>query len=208
MIKKKKFLLLSNLTVVSLMSIGFSSFMILDSKHQEIVIESGEVVHLENAITIYKELNDLNYCSEGFVEEDNIVTNPKLSVFLNFDYSSIKEVASNKSVAFHFDLTLSMDETVVDLVSKCMDESSLLILLSVTDGSESSLPSYSTTNTISYCSYKTELIFESSLDGINKFRLYLDYTLDTTNVNFEKDVYPYIENKNVNFDFEVSYEIR
>ena len=208
MIKKKKFLLLSNLTVVSLMSIGFSSFMILDSKHQEIVIESGEVVHLENAITIYKELNDLNYCSEGFVEEDNIVTNPKLSVFLNFDYSSIKEVASNKSVAFHFDLTLSMDGTVVDLVSKCMDESSLLILLSVTDGSESSLPSYSTTNTISYCSYKTELIFESSLDGINKLRLYLDYTLDTANVNFEKDVYPYIENKNVNFDFEISYEIR
>ena len=208
MIKKKKFLLLSNLTVVSLMSIGFSSFMILDSKHQEIVIESGEVVHLENAITIYKELNDLNYCSEGFVEEDNIVTNPKLSVFLNFDYSSIKEVASNKSVAFHFDLTLSMDGTVVDLVSKCMDESSLLILLSVTDGSESSLPSYSTTNAISYCSYKTELIFESPLDGINKLRLYLDYTLDTTNVNFEKDVYPYIENKNVNFDFEVSYEIR
>lgn len=182
--------------------------MILDSKHQEIVIESGEVVHLENAITIYKELNDLNYCSEGFVEEDNIVTNPKLSVFLNFDYSSIKEIASNKSVAFHFDLTLSMDGTVVDLVSKCMDESSLLILLSVTDGSESSLPSYSTANTISYCSYKTELIFESSLDGINKLRLYLDYTLDTTNVNFEKDVFPYIENKNVNFDFKVSYEIR
>ena len=180
----------------------------MDSKHLEIVIDSGEVVHLENAITIYKELNDLNYCSEGFVEADNIVTNPKLSVFINFDYSSIKEVASNKSVVFYFDLTLSMDGTIVDLVSKCMDESSLLILFSVTEGSESSLPSYSTTNTISYCSYKTELIFESSLDNINKLRLYLDYTLDTTNINFEKDVYPYIENKNANFDFEVSYEIK
>ena len=203
--KLKRIKLLLPISVLSLTSIGFSTWNITISSVLNTDVYVGKVNKLSDFITFDETINFFEFCPYGIIQDETIVDTGNLSV--GFYFTNLQEFISNEQN--------SSIRLAISLKSSCKIDSSFNIFNYL---SNTTNPKYSITENKDNLEYINDLtdytvnsstasfdfnftIENISLHTSNQFYFSLNLQFDFSSVmnNFEQAIYQKVGNNNLSF---------
>lgn len=203
--KLKRIKLLLPISVLSLTSIGFSTWNITISSVLNTDVYVGKVNKLSDFITFDETINFFEFCPYGIIQDKTIVNTGNLSV--GFYFTNLQEFISNEQN--------SSIRLAISLKSSCKIDSSFNIFNYL---SNTTNPKYSITENKDNLEYINDLTdytvnsstasfdFNFTIENIslytsNQFYFSLNLQFDFSSVmnNFEQAIYQKVGNNNLSF---------
>ena len=203
--KLKRIKLLLPISVLSLTSIGFSTWNITISSVLSTDVYVGKVNKLSDFITFDETINFFEFCPYGIIQDETIVDTGNLSV--GFYFTNLQEFISNEQN--------SSIRLAISLKSSCKIDSSFNIFNYL---SNTTNPKYSITENKDNLEYINDLTdytvnsstasfdFNFTIENIslytsNQFYFSLNLQFDFSSVmnNFEQAIYQKVGNDNLSF---------
>ena len=203
--KLKRIKLLLPISVLSLTSIGFSTWNITISSVLSTDVYVGKVNKLSDFITFDETINFFEFCPYGIIQDETIVDTGNLSV--GFYFTNLQEFISNEQN--------SSIHLAISLKSSCKIDSSFNIFNYL---SNTTNPKYSITENKDNLEYINDLTdytvnsstasfdFNFTIENIslytsNQFYFSLNLQFDFSSVmnNFEQAIYQKVGNDNLSF---------
>lgn len=203
--KLKRIKLLLPISVLSLTSIGFSTWNITISSVLNTDVYVGKVNKLSDFITFDETINFFEFCPYGIIQDETIVDTGNLSV--GFYFTNLQEFISNEQN--------SSIRLAISLKSSCKIDSSFNIFNYL---SNTTNPKYSITENKDNLEYINDLTdytvnsstasfdFNFTIENIslytsNQFYFSLNLQFDFSSVmnNFEQAIYQKVGNDNLSF---------
>lgn len=203
--KLKRIKLLLPISVLSLTSIGFSTWNITISSVLNTDVYVGKVNKLSDFITFDETINFFEFCPYGIIQDETIVDTGNLSV--GFYFTNLQEFISNEQN--------SSIRLAISLKSSCKIDSSFNIFNYL---SNTTNPKYSITENKDNLEYINDLSdytvnsstasfdFNFTIENIslytsNQFYFSLNLQFDFSSVmnNFEQAIYQKVGNNNLSF---------
>ena len=203
--KLKRIKLLLPISVLSLTSIGFSTWNITISSVLNTDVYVGKVNKLSDFITFDETINFFEFCPYGIIQDKTIVNTGNLSV--GFYFTNLQEFISNEQN--------SSIRLAISLKSSCKIDSSFNIFNYL---SNTTNPKYSITENKDNLEYINDLTdytvnsstasfdFNFTIENIslytsNQFYFSLNLQFDFSSVmnNFEQAIYQKVGNDNLSF---------
>ena len=192
--------ILSLLLIFCIFGVGFSSWAILDKQQVNLNIKTGDLFSVSNIVSIQNNINNINYCKEGFIN-DGLIEN-KTSIYVNLEFKNLIEARKHLVLLSKnntLNLNINLKETSnVNFIGSYSD--SLLVTLS------NSNLTLSNVDQVNHSSYGSNIKISNISETIDTFSLYLIFNFKVNTSNFENEIYPFLKNQKIDFSLELNIE--